>query len=325
MPGLREQRQRFTYCDIFLQASDGTEVCAHKFVISASYWWALPIYHSPAEELVHALNVEQVMQLNLRLQIGELREMCAHVLKTLINSSPVKAFKTARLYGYADVAAEAFAHLCAHFDEVAQSTELQLLSLQELYTILDSDQLKVRSEVEVLSAMLNWADGDAARTEALPTLVPLLRLAFTSMPALDKILRQVHANENCLSAIRFLCEDILGRTATLPSEVPPGVDLILRPWSRPRLPSDVIFHFGKESGRTVLVTFNPEDAELEGPWGREVQLASSIYVVGGFNTSGPLRSAERYDVHTDMWVRIASMRDHRMGASAAAACGRIIV
>ncbi|KAL1468588.1 hypothetical protein MTO96_041400 [Rhipicephalus appendiculatus] len=52
---------------------------------------------------------------------------------------------------------------------------------------------------------------------------------------------------------------------------------------------------------------------------------SSIYVVGGFNSSGPLRSAERYDVHTDMWVRIASMRDHRMGASAAAACGRIIV
>ncbi|KAL1448213.1 hypothetical protein MTO96_028274, partial [Rhipicephalus appendiculatus] len=90
---------------------------------------------------------------------------------------------------------------------VAQSTELQLLSLQELYTIIDSDQLKVRSEVEVLSTMLNWADGDVARTEALPTLVPLLRLAFTSMPDLYKILRQVHANENCLSVIRFVCED----------------------------------------------------------------------------------------------------------------------
>ncbi|KAL1468589.1 hypothetical protein MTO96_041401, partial [Rhipicephalus appendiculatus] len=127
---------------------------------------------------------------------------------------------------------------------------------------------------------------------------------------LDKILRQVHANENCLSAIRFLCEDILGRTVTLPSEVPPGVDLSLRPWSRPRLPSEVIFHFGKESGRTVLVTFNPktrswkDHGAVKSSWRHGHCLAvhgKDVYVIGGISRRGYLNRVSSFSTEDTMW------------------------
>lgn len=132
MPGLREQRQKGDFCDVFLQATDGPELVAHKFAMSARFsgfhrlvdllkrelypkGLGLPDvrvyltdinssmlellvrlgYHTAPGELVRPANIE-VLDLNDKLQIGELREQCAEVLRRLIQQpSCVMAFQTA--------------------------------------------------------------------------------------------------------------------------------------------------------------------------------------------------------------------------------------
>lgn len=66
---------------------------------------------------------------------------------------------------------------------------------------------------------------------------------------------EIHADKRNLEVITFICEHTLGRTTAIPPEV---VDLRLQPWSRPRLPRDVLFCFGKATEGTVLYTFDPK-------------------------------------------------------------------
>lgn len=70
--------------------------------------------------------------------------------------------------------AEAFSYICRHFDQIStRSNDIQSLSYEELYALIDSAQLRCRNEVAVLAAIIKqvverrrWAKGGAPEAAA---------------------------------------------------------------------------------------------------------------------------------------------------------------
>lgn len=54
-------------------------------------------------------------------------------------------------------------------------------------------------------------------------------------------------------------------------------------------------------------------------------LDTHIYVLGGYDGTSQLNTVERYDVETDAWSFVASMRHRRSALGVTALCGRIFV
>ncbi|KAH6940671.1 hypothetical protein HPB50_004644 [Hyalomma asiaticum] len=158
MPGLREQRTTRQYCDVVFRASDGVEIWAHRFVMSAKYSgcyalftvardrmtpeqkddWTPPIravlkdlegdmiellvafaYYTPLYERVNQRNVVKVLDLSEMLKIPRMRDHCLKTLKQdLAPENCIGTYHLGTSRGYQYLSEEAFRYFLRNFDKV---------------------------------------------------------------------------------------------------------------------------------------------------------------------------------------------------------------
>lgn len=220
------------------------------------------------------------------------------------------------------------------FPDFMKSSQLQKLTFDNMSALLESNDLKAMSEMDVFAATLKWIMYDASRQQYIRKLME--RIRFPLMPPRDLM---VHVN--VVDFMRTKCNDLLLEASSyhmLPHSQP------IVPSSRTRVRSNdsrLVVVGGADNTDEVsnqLKVFNKEltaytllPSMETGVHSHAVAVLNNfLYVLGGqnhFEERGKtaVATVARYDPRFNTWMKIASMNERRAGfhVSAVAAYNRL--
>ena len=288
-------------------SSNGKPIAAHRLVLAACspYFQAMFVSKmaekDKSEVLIHDIddialeqlidfcytgqvtidesNVQQLLPAACLLQLHEVQDACCKFLEKQLDPSNclgIRAFADTHACPSLLKAAHAFTQ--QRFIEVTSSEEFLLLPVQQLIDIISSDEVNVRCEEQVFTAVMNWVrHSPADRKDQLPTILQHVRLPLVS----PKFLVQVSSD----SLIRAdeVCRDLVDEAK----------NYLLLPQERPQM----------QSTRT-----RPRKA---------TQSQEVLYAVGGWCSGEAIASVERYDPSTNEWRMVAPMNKRRCGVGVA--------
>ncbi|RZC34144.1 kelch-like protein 18 [Asbolus verrucosus] len=289
-PCMEEIRRQGRLCDVVLKI-DGQDFSAHKIVLAAT----IPYFHAmfmndmvesrnkeiemkcidamALEALINFAysgrvildknNVQSIMIGASFLQLNKVRDACANYLLQGLHPQNALGFRHfADSLGCRSLAESADKYIETYFHEVSQHEEYLNLSLAEVKTLLNKNELRVESEEQVFEACMRWVKCRESRKEFLPELLALVRLPLLSpLYITDRVGTE--------EAIRYSlqCRDLLDEART--------------------------YHLIPER-RALMQSFKTEP--------RACEVKGYIYVVGGLNKHGDsLSTVEYYDPKTNTW------------------------
>lgn len=178
-------KQNAELCDVIIRTDDGTEIAAHRVVLSACspYFRAMfttsflesrkPIvelkdvdgaalndlidYFYTSRLHVHYMNVESIIMLASVLQVEDLIQKCEVYLRRNINhknSLGLQAF--AQHFSLHNLKEHATRYSCWHFNNIKDEEEFMLLPGNLLLQLVSNDSLKAPSEEYILEAVIKW-------------------------------------------------------------------------------------------------------------------------------------------------------------------------
>lgn len=260
---------------------------------------------------VEETNVQALLPAACLLQMAEIQEICCEFLKRQLDPSNclgIRAFADTHacrdLLRFADI----FTH--NNFQEVMESEEFLLLPVTQLLDILSSDELNIRSEEEVFTAVINWVKYSVSeRRGHLPEILQHVRLPLLAPKFLVGVVSSdplVKSDESCRDLV-----DEAKNYLLLPEQ-----RLVMQgPRTRPRKPTkctEVLFAVGGWcSGDAIssVERYEPQtnDWKMVATMSKRrcgvgvAVLDNLLYAVGGHDGSSYLNSVERYDPKTNQW------------------------
>ncbi|XP_069121204.1 kelch-like protein 20 [Argopecten irradians] len=260
---------------------------------------------------VEESNVQTLLPAACLLQLAEIQEVCCEFLKRQLDPSNclgIRAF--ADTHACRDLLRIADKFTQHNFQEVMESEEFLLLPVNQLVDIISSDELNVRSEEQVYSAVMAWVKYNIQdRRTHLPNVVQHVRLPLMSPKFLVGTV-----GSDLLIKSDDSCRDLLDEAKNyllLPQERP----LMQGPRTRPRKPircGEVLFAVGGWcSGDAIssVERYDPQTNEwrMVAPMSKRrcgvgvAVLNDLLYAVGGHDGQSYLNSIERFDPQTNQW------------------------
>ncbi|XP_013413752.1 kelch-like protein 20 [Lingula anatina] len=260
---------------------------------------------------VEESNVQTLLPAACLLQLAEIQDVCCEFLKRQLDPSNclgIRAF--ADTHACRDLLRIADKFTQHNFQEVMESEEFLLLPLNQLVDIISSDELNVRSEEQVYSAVMGWVKHNIQERKGnLPTVVQHVRLPLMS----PKFLVGTVGSDLLIKSDEA-CRDLVDEAKNyllLPQERP----LMQGPRTRPRKPircGEVLFAVGGWcSGDAIssVERYDPQTNEwrMVAPMSKRrcgvgvAVLNGLLYAVGGHDGQSYLNSIERYDPQTNQW------------------------
>ncbi|KAM4586731.1 kelch-like protein 3 isoform 1-T1 [Fundulus diaphanus] len=284
-------------------------------------------YIYTAEIEVTEDNVQVLLPAASLLQLMDVRQVCCEFLQSQLhptNCLGIRAF--ADLHTCTQLLSQAHAYAEQHFSEVVQGEEFLTLSLQQVSSLISSDQLTVSTEEKVFEAMISWIKYDkGSRLEHMPRLMEHVRLPLLSRDYLVKIVEEEALIKNNNTCKDFLIEAM--KYHLLPAD---QRHLIKTDRTRPRTPVGIPKVMIVVGGQAPKAIRGVECYDLqEDRWYRVsdlpsrrcragvVSMAGRVYAVGGFNSSLRERTVDVYDGARDQWSAAASMQERRSTLGAA--------
>lgn len=171
----------------------GVDEAAMELLLDFAYTASLEVEES---------NVQALLPAACLLQMAEIQEICCEFLKRQLDPSNclgIRAFADTHscrdLLRFADI----FTH--NNFQEVMESEEFLLLPVTQLLDILSSDELNIRSEEEVFTAVINWVKYSVSeRRGHLPEILQHVRLPLLAPKFLVGVVSSdplVKSDESC--------------------------------------------------------------------------------------------------------------------------------
>ncbi|XP_035221187.1 kelch-like protein 10 isoform X1 [Stegodyphus dumicola] len=266
------------------------------------------------------------------LQMPSIIQLCkTFLLMKLNNETCVSIYMFAKYFQYEDLKDKARSYIMAHFQEIfPTSADFLNLEADDLVTILSSDNLNVKSEHLVFSAVNRWVDSEPQmRAVYLPSLLRCIRLAL-----LDYQFYETNIWSNPHISTNEECQSILYQASQVFAEMNNGdprqslFDLH-HPFLRPRIPYEIIFVMGGWSAGSATNIMETLDVKSE-RWylaliADSVPRAyhgmlwhqSKIYVIGGFDGNQCFNSVRRFDPVTHIWEERGCMHVQRCYVSVA--------
>ncbi|CAG0879760.1 unnamed protein product [Darwinula stevensoni] len=233
-----------------------------------------------SQVVVEESNVQTLLPAACLLQLTEIQDVCCEFLKRQLDPSNclgIRAF--ADTHACRDLLRFADKFTQHNFQEVISSEEFMLLPVNQLIDIISSDELNVRSEEQVYTAVMAWVKSNMAeRRQNLPQVLQHVRLPLLS----PKFLVGTVSSELLIRS-DDVCRDLVDEAKNyllLPQERP----LMQGPRTRPRRPS---------------------------------RRGEVLFAVGGWCSGDAIQSVERYDPQTNEWRMVASMSKRRCGVGVA--------
>lgn len=115
------------------------------------------------------------------LQLNKVRDACANYLLQGLHPQNALGFRHfADSLGCRSLSDSADKYIETYFHEVSEHEEYLHLSLAEVKTLLNKNELRVESEEQVFEACMRWVKHRDDRKEYLPELLALVRLPLLS-------------------------------------------------------------------------------------------------------------------------------------------------
>ncbi|CAK1581947.1 unnamed protein product [Parnassius mnemosyne] len=347
---LNHFRKDGRFCDVDL-ISGKTKVKAHRVVLAASCEYFDAMFSVGLEEsqkghvvlptvppgilplivdfiYTGEINIDKgtVQHLLIAADMLQLRELvtgCGEYLKRELHpSNALGIFRFAETHNCMDLAGDALAHAQANWNIVANDEEFLELPLQQLVTLLSSEELKVDNEAQVLYPALRWLEHDpACRRRHCFEVLSHVRLPLISPQVLDDALKTVQ-DPSIAVALKTVRVDMkTGRGALVSLAAEPRARsrrvLLVAGGSchdnsaHPSLTTDNIL--------STVLKFDLHKREWEeiAPMGiARIQpgvatLGGRVYAVGGEQGSQILANGEVYEPQNNKWSNIAPMKEAR--------------
>lgn len=273
-----------------------------------------------AEINVTELTICNLMEAAMILQMLNITEACTTFLEHQLDPSNCIGIRTfAQAYNCIDLEKRAKRFLLKRFSDVRLGTEFLNISFKELKSIISSEEMTVKCESEVYTAVLNWVAHDVdSRGCLLLQLFDHIRLGsippefIKSQLQSCKILRKVP--DKCVEKLNRLFEELKMHKSTA---VEP-----------PRVPCEkqVIYCIGGYLNVSVknVEFYNPQDSQWKRvsdmPHARSGLAACTIqglvYAVGGRNNSvdnlnEDQRVVDCYNPKNNEWLHVPPMNTAR--------------
>ncbi|KAK3593684.1 hypothetical protein CHS0354_013581 [Potamilus streckersoni] len=260
---------------------------------------------------VEESNVQTLLPAACLLQLAEIQDVCCEFLKRQLDPSNclgIRAF--ADTHACRDLLRIADKFTQHNFQDVMESEEFLLLPINQLVDIISSDELNVRSEEQVFSAVMGWVKYNIQeRRTCLATVLQHVRLPLMS----PKFLVGTVGSDLLIKSDEA-CRDLVDEAKNyllLPQERP----LMQGPRTRSRKPircGEVLFAVGGWcSGDAIssVERYDPQTNEwrMVAPMSKRrcgvgvAVLNDLLYAVGGHDGQSYLNSIERYDPQTNQW------------------------
>lgn len=290
-------RELGEFCDVILQADDGSRINAHRVILGACspYFRAMfsanflearqPIveikfvdgvalrdmidFFYRGELYVNYFNVEGIIQLANLLHREDLIEKCENFLRRNIspkNCLGLRAFGTH--YSLSNLSEQAMRYACWYFEDIHREDEFLHLPVDDLKQVLAHDCLKAPSEELVLECLLKWLKFDyGSRKQHLTSLIPFVRFPLMSLKYLEES-----------GTVKLLVDNFaIGQVYVNEAKAFQRQELDL-------------------NGLEVLPKrFTPRSA------------SEDIYVLGGWSNGQKLSTVQCFSVDTLKWVTVSNM------------------
>lgn len=150
-------------------------------------------------------NVQEVLPVACILQICPVKKACCDFTQSQLDPSNCIGIKDfAEIYGCLDLSKAAEKFIFRHFLQVSECEEFETLPKDRIVDFISRDELFVKSEDEVLAALLRWVTHDLKnRTQELKDLLKHIRVPFVSNTYLNSII------ECCEQGMRSEFKEIL--------------------------------------------------------------------------------------------------------------------
>ncbi|KAG1697206.1 Kelch-like protein 20 [Nymphon striatum] len=261
--------------------------------------------------VVEESNVQTLLPAACLLQMAEIQEICCEFLKRQLDPSNclgIRAF--ADTHSCRELLRIADKFTQHNFQEVMESEEFLLLPCNQLIDIISSDELNVRTEEQVFSAIMAWVKYNI--TERRPQLS--LVLQHVRMPLLSPKFLVGTVGSDLLIKSDEKCRDLVDEAKNyllLPQERPS----MQGPRTKPRKPvrrGEVLFAVGGWCSGDAIASverYDPQanDWRMVAPMSKRrcgvgvAVLNDLLYAVGGHDGQSYLNSIERYDPQTNQW------------------------
>ncbi|XP_072908895.1 LOW QUALITY PROTEIN: kelch-like protein 20 [Hemitrygon akajei] len=261
--------------------------------------------------IVEENNVQTLLPAACLLQLTEIQETCCEFLKRQLDPSNclgIRAFADTHACRELLRVADKFTQ--HNFQEVMESEEFMLLPANQMIDIISSDELNVRSEEQVYSAVVSWVKYNIQeRRGHLAQVLQHVRLPLLS----PKFLVGTVGTDSLIKSDE-MCRDLLDEAKNyllLPQERP----LMQGPRTRPRKPircGEVLFAVGGWCSGDAISSVERYDPQAH-EWRMMASMSKRrcgvgvavlddlLYAVGGHDGSSYLNSVERYDPKTNQW------------------------
>ncbi|MBN3299038.1 KLH10 protein, partial [Amia calva] len=286
-----------------------------KLIIQYAYTLAVPISPNNVQELLVAANQLAVL--------GLLRICCNFLEAQLCIENCIGISQFAELHFCTDLHRVAQCYVRHHFEPVAKACEEFLaLSLDQLISIIEKDDLNVKEEDVVFEAILRWIDhAPSERRCHISVLLPKVRMALMES---EYFMTKVKNNE--LVKQTDECKPIVinALKAMYDLNMNGQSDLdFCNPMTRPRLPYAILLSIGGWSGDSATNGMEAYDCrynqwvdvtipeERPRAYHGVAYLKGWVYCVGGFDGVDYFSSVRKFDPVAYTWLEVAPMHYQR--------------
>ncbi len=273
LSGLNELRKRGLLCDVELHVSDFI-FRAHKAVLSACSKYFKAMFTGKMEESnqekveLHEIDPDSVKDIinfaytgNVCITQGNVQDLlttarmlhlerivdacCEFMISQMHPSNCIGILALADLHSCHKLWTQAFQYIEDHFTEVILFEEFLKVDFSLLSDILESDNLNVSSEVDVVTALEMWVLYDPNKRSVL---IPELTREGLRMFHLDTSYLSSYTVDGALSSFSAQCKNIFAETLVLKTNPDRATDNRLQAVAAARRESNHIIVIGGKTG-----------------------------------------------------------------------------
>ncbi|XP_017777379.1 PREDICTED: kelch-like protein 5 [Nicrophorus vespilloides] len=359
LSSMRHFLQDEKLCDVVLVAGEnGPTVSAHKLVLSAASEYFAAMFTGNLREsgeskvvlrdingdVLHAIvnycytgsvdiredNVETLLSTACLMQLSEVVEACSRFLVNQLHPNNCLGIAVfAEHQNCNSLLIEANAYTNRNFMQVIKNQEFLQLSVDQIKTLLSSDDLNVSSEEQIFHALMEWIQYDPVNRK--PNVGKLLGLI--KLPLLDPAFL-IDNVESSLGGSNADCQKLIMEAMKwhlLPERRLQMVSARTRPRKATLGRLLVVGGMDKNKGAMTIETYDPRSDEWKVAHvmnGRRLQfgvalLGDKLLVVGGRDGLKTLNTMECLDVENNIWTQLTTMNTHRHGLGVAVLGGPI--
>ncbi|XP_019759290.2 kelch-like protein 4 isoform X1 [Dendroctonus ponderosae] len=355
---MKKYLQAGKLCDIVLIAGkNGRRVSAHRLVLSAASEYFSTLFTGSLSndkdreitlgdidgDVLQALvnycytgtieiredNVETLLATACLMLLHEVVEACSRFLGHQLDPSNCLGIAIfAEHQSCISLLNEANAYTNQHFMQVISNQEFFQLNVNQMCTLLSSDDLNVFCEEQVFHALMSWIQfHPAVRKKHIGTLMALVKLPFLSPAFLaDQVEPAISSDLSCLKLIMEAMKWHLlpeRRLQMACSRTRPRKGTIGRLM--------IVGGMDSNKGATTIESYDPRSdtwTVAQQMSGRRLQfgialMSNKLLVVGGRDGLKTLNTMECLDLESGIWSQLSPMNTHRHGLGVAVLGGSL--